>query len=190
MTGPQDAGSTQAVSALPSHYQRAIRILIRYAIALAIVGLLVGISYQESTKKLPYADAPAGVRIESVYRLAMTHGHIFTMGVFLPLALAGALVLARKVGGRELGPGALRWLLLGYLPFAVASIALQVYKGYHFLLLARAGERDLAVIDAAVMGGSHVLRYGIWAVAHVGWGVSLGVFLVLLWRSLPGRSGR
>ena len=182
MTSPNDA------IALPPHYRRAIRLLIRYAIVLAIVGLLVGISYQESTKKLPYEDAAAGVRIESVYRLAMTHGHIFTMGVFLPLALAGALVLARKTGSRELGPGALRWLLWGYLPFAAASIALQLYKGYHFLLQVRAHERDFAVIDAAVMGGSHVLRYGVWAVAHVGMGVSLGVFLVLLWRSLGRRA--
>jgi hypothetical protein len=37
------------------------------------------------------------------------------------------------------------------------------------------------------MGGSHVLRYGIYAVVHTVMGVSLGVFLVLLWRSLGGR---
>ena len=33
------------------------------------------------------------------------------------------------------------------LPGAAVSLALHLYKGYHFLLMARAGERDLAVID-------------------------------------------
>jgi len=169
---------------LPDHYRALLRLLVRYAIVLAVVGLLVGISYQESTKKLPYDVAEAGLRIESVYRLAMVHGHIFTMGVFLPLTLAGMLLIARKVGGRDLGPGALRWLRWGYLPFAAASVALQLSKGYHVLLAVRGGEVDFAVIDAAILGGSHVVRYAVWAAVHVGWGVSLGAFLVLLWRSL------
>ena len=178
---------------MPAHdtsqpYRDAIRTLLRYAIVMAIFGLLIGISYQESTKKLPYDDAVAGVRVEAVHRLALVHGHVFTMGVFLPLGLAGALLLGRHVGGGEVSRRGLRWLTCGYLPFAAFSIALQLYKGYHVLLMARAGERDFAVIDAAVLGGSHVLRYGVWAVAHVGMGVSLGVFLVLLWRSLGRRA--
>ncbi len=169
-------------------YQRAIRTLIRYAVVMAIVGLLIGVSYQESSKKLPFSEAPAGVHLESVIHLALVHGHVFTLGVLLPLAMAGALVLARKVGGREVSPRGLAWLTRGYLPFAAASLALQLYKGYHVLLMARAGERDFALIDAAFMGGSHVVRYGVYAVVHVGMGVSLGVFLVLLWRSLRGEA--
>lgn len=169
---------------LSAPYRRTIRTVLRYAVVMAIVALLAGISFQESAKKLPFSDAPGGVRLEAVIHLALVHGHIFTMAVLLPLAMAGALVLARLAGGADLSSRSLRWLTRGFLPFAAASLALQLYKGYHVLLMARAGERDFAVIDAAFMGGSHILRYGVYAAAHVGMGVSLGVFLVLLWRSL------
>jgi hypothetical protein len=175
-------------SDLSADYRRALRTLLRYAIVMAFVGLLIGISYQESAKKLPYTAAPAGIHLESVIQLALVHGHVFTMGVLLPLALAGALLLARKAGGGEVSARGLAWLVRGYLPFAAASLALHLYKGYHVLLMARAGERDFAVIDHAFLGGSHVLRYGIYALVHTGMGVCLGAFLVLLWRSL-GRRG-
>ena len=46
------------------------------------------------------------------------HGHIFTIGVLLPLALAGALLMARRAGGREIGQRSLHWLVRGYLPAA------------------------------------------------------------------------
>ena len=84
-------------------------------------------------------------------------------------------------------PAGSRWrstLTHGYLPFAAISLALHLYKGYHFLLMARAGERDFQVMDDAFMGGIHTLRYGIYAVVHSGMGITLGVFLVALWRSL------
>jgi hypothetical protein len=173
---------------LPASYRRAVRVLIRYAIVMAIIGLLIGISYQESSKKLTHEDAPAGFHLEAVIHLALVHGHVFVVGVLMPLAMAGALVLARRVGGGEVSGRGLAWLLRGFLPLAAASLALQLYKGYHILLMARAGERDLAVIDHAFMGGSHVVRYGVYAVVHTGMGVALGVFLVLLWRSLRSRA--
>ena len=173
-------------SDLPASYRRTLRALLRYAIVMVFVGLLLGVSFQESSKKLPFETAPAGIHIESVIQLALVHGHVFVMGVFLPLGLAGALLLARRAGGAEVSSRGQSWLVRGYLPLAAASLALHLYKGYHVLLMARAGERDLAVIDHAFMGGSHVLRYGIYAVVHTGMAVALGVFLVLLWRSLRG----
>lgn len=167
---------------------RTIRILIRYAIVLAILALLVGIAYQESAKKLTFEMMPGGPHLEALIHLALVHGHFFTVGVLLPLALAGAMVLGRKTGGREVAVWAQKTLTLGYLPFAAAALALQLYKGYHFLLMARAGERDFAVIDAAFMGGNHALRYGIYGLVHSVMGIALGVFLVALWRSLKSSS--
>ncbi len=172
---------------LPDSYRSALRVLIRYAIIMAIFGLLIGVSYQESSKKLTLDDTPAGFHLEAVIHLALVHGHVFMLGVLMPLAMAGALMLARRAGGSEVSGRGLAWLVRGYLPLAAASLALQLYKGYHILLMARAGERDLAVIDHAFMGGSHVLRYGIYGVVHTGMAVGLGVFLVLLWRSLSVR---
>jgi hypothetical protein len=161
-----------------------VRHLIRYAVVMGIVGLLIGISFQESAKKLPFSQIGGGQHLEAVIHLALVHGHVFTLGVLLPLAMAGALVLARKTGGAEVPAWAQRTLTRGYLPFAALSLALQLYKGYHFLLMARAGERNFAVMDDAFMGGIHALRYGIYAAVHSGMGITLGVFLVMLWRSL------
>jgi len=172
---------------LPETYDSALRTILRYSIAMTIVGLLAGASFQESAKKLSFADAPAGLHLEAILQLALVHGHVFTIGVLLPLALAGALLIARHLGGKEVSGRSLAWLTRGFLPLAAASLALHLYKGYHFLLMARAGQRDFAVIDHALFGGSHVLRFGIYAVVHVGMSVALGVFVVQLWRSLSRR---
>jgi hypothetical protein len=39
-------------------------------------------------------------------------------------------------------------------------------------------------VDAAFMAGSSSLRFTAYAVVHSGMGISLGIFLVGLWRSL------
>ena len=75
-------------------------------------------------------------------------------------------------------------LTWGFLPFATASIALKLFKGYFILLAVRHGEMDMGVVDAAFMAGSSSLRYTLYAVIHSGMGISLGIFLVGLWRSL------
>lgn len=172
---------------LPVSYRRTLRTVIRYAIVMAFVGLLVGLSFQESAKKLPFDAAPAGIHLESVIQLALVHGHVFVTAVLMPLALIGALLMARGAGGREVSVRGQTWLIRGYLPFVSASLVLHLYKGYHILLMARAGERDFAVIDDAFMGGLHLVRYGVYGLVHTGMAVTLGVFLVLLWRSLPAR---
>ena len=178
--------STPANS-LPWNYTAAIRTLIRFAIVLAVLGLLIGISYQESAHKLTYEMAPEGLRLQAVLPLALVHGHVFTVGVLLPLALAGALVLALKTGARPVGSLALGVLTRGYLPFAAATVALQLFKGYFILLAVRHGQTDMGAVDAAFLGGSSALRYAVYAVVHSGMGLTLGFFLVALWRSLGKR---
>ena len=162
----------------------ALRSLLRYAIVMAFVGLLAGVAFQESAKKLGFAAAPPGVHLEAVIQLALVHGHALTLGVLLPLAMAGALLIARRVGAAPVGPRALAWLTRGFLPLAAVSVALMLYKGYHILLSARAGERDFAAIDAALFGGATLLRHLIYGAAHSGMAIALCVFLVALWRSL------
>ncbi|MBK9776171.1 MAG: DUF2871 family protein [bacterium] len=169
---------------LSARYRDALRALLRYAIVMAIVGLLVGVAYQESAKKLSLATTGAGLHLEAVIGLALVHGHIFTIGVLLPLALAGALLMARRAGGREIGQRSLHWLVRGYLPAAAVTLVLQLVKGYHVLLAVRGGQTDLAAIDHAFLGGQEVLRYALFGVSHTAMGVCLVVFLVALWRSL------
>jgi hypothetical protein len=174
-------------TSLPPAYREAVRFLIRYAIVMAVVGLLVGISFQESARKLPYTAAGAGLHVEAVLTLALVHGHVFVMAVIIPIVLAAAMDLALRVGGSELPSWSLRWLVRGYLPFAAAAVALQLVKGYHVLLAVRHGQTDLAAVDAAFLGGVTALRYGIYGVIHAGLGLSLGLFLLALWRSLGSR---
>ena len=169
---------------LSARYRDALRALLRYAIVMAIVGLLVGVAYQESAKKLSLEKTGAGLHLEAVIGLALVHGHIFTIGVLLPLALAGALLMARRAGGREIGQRSLDWLVRGYLPAAAVTLVLQLVKGYHVLLAVRGGQMDLAAIDHAFLGGQEVLRYALFGVSHTAMGVCLVVFLVALWRSL------
>ncbi|MFH2054009.1 MAG: hypothetical protein ABIK96_16260 [bacterium] len=169
---------------LPGGYAATLRTLIRFAIAMAIFGILIGIAYQESAKKLPIASVPVEVHQGALAPLSLVHGHFFTLGVFLPLCLAGALVLALRAGGRPVGPKAQAVLTRGFLPFAAATVLLLLFKGYFVLLAVRHGQHDLAVVDAGFMGGSHAVRYAVYAVVHSGMGITLVVFLVALWRSL------
>ena len=150
--------------------------------------LLSGVLFQESSKKLDYAAAEPGLRLEAVLSLALVHGHVFVTAVLIPIAMAGALFLALKAGGSELGPRPLAWLTRGYLPSVTATVLLMIYKGYHVLLAVRSGERDLDAVDRAYFGGLVALRHGVYAVAHIAMALSLGVFVVALWRSLRAKA--
>lgn len=169
---------------LPAHYAATTRTLLRYAVVMTLVGLLAGVAFQESSKKLDYAAIGAGARLEAVLSLALVHGHVLLTGVVLPICLAGALFLARRCGGGELSRGALLWLTRGYLPCVTVAVVLMLYKGYHVLLSVRFGARDFDAIDAAYFGGIVGLRHAVYAVSHVGMALGLGVFVVALWRSL------
>jgi hypothetical protein len=173
----------------PQNYRDATRTLLRFAIVMAIVGLLSGIAYQESAKKLPFDGLDPGLRIQATIHLALVHGHIFLTSMLLPIALAGMLFLAVKTGGRPLGTRSLRLLTRGFLPFTAATVVFMLVKGYHFLLQVRGGARDLAAVDAAFLGGSTAARYAVYGFVHAGMGITLGIFLVILWRSLKRDTG-
>ena len=173
----------------PAWYGAAARTCIRFAAATGVFGLIVGIAFQESVRKMDFTQVAPGLHIEARIHLALVHGHVFVVLVLLPLALAGALYLARRAGGAPLSRRAVRCLTRGVLPFAAATTALMLYKGYHLLLGVRWGATDLAAVDAALYGGLRVLRYVVYGAIHGGFGLSLGLFLLALWRSL-GRAAR
>lgn len=175
---------------IPEPYRRAIRTLLRFAAAMALFGLLCGVLFQESSKQLEHAEAPGGLRLEAVLSLALVHGHVLVSGTLIPIAMAAALMLARRAGGAELSPRALAWLVRGYLPCVTLAVLLMLYKGYHVLLSVRFGATDLDAIDARFFGGITALRHGVYGVVHVGMALGLGVFCVALWRSLGSRNLR
>ncbi len=168
----------------PAHYRSATRVLLRFAIVMTVVGLLSGVLYQESSKKLDFDTVDPGLRLHATIHLSLVHGNIFVTCVLLPLALAGMLFLARKSGGAPVGPRAVAFLTRGYLPFVTATVVLMLYKGYHFLLMARGGEMSLAEIDASFFGGIPALRASVYGLVHTGMAVTLVVFMVAMWRSL------
>ena len=51
ITGAWDDTTTNGI---PDHYRSATRLVLRYAIVMAIVGLLAGVAFQESAKKLEF----------------------------------------------------------------------------------------------------------------------------------------
>ena len=172
----------------PDAYAPLTRVLVRYAIVMAVVALLAGISFQESAKRLAFDQAPAGLRIEALLPLGLVHGHVFTAGVLLPLALAGALHLARRAGGGEVGPRTRALFAWLFLPCTALSLGLLLVKGYHVLLAVRGGEADLGVIDAAFLGGHQPLRYLLYGAVHGGMGLGLLILLVGVWRSMNRRA--
>lgn len=167
---------------LPDHYRDATRVLLKFAIVMAILGLLTGIAYQESAKKL--GDLDPGFRLQVTIHLALVHGHILLISTILPLVLAGMLFLARKAGGSTISNRSVRWLTRGFLPFSAATVALMLYKGYHFLLAARRGVESLAEVNESFFGGAETIRYAVYGFVHAGMGITLTLFLIAVWRSL------
>jgi len=169
---------------LPRHYASTLRTLVRFACAMLLTGLLAGVLFQESSKKLEPGSVGDGLHLQATLRLALLHGHVLVSGALVPLACAGALLVARRCGGRELGPRALAWLTRGYLPFLALTLLLMLFKSYHVLLAVRRGEGDLATIDERFFFGLAPARHAVYGLAHVGMALALGVFAVALWRSL------
>jgi hypothetical protein len=176
-----------AVDSLPAHYTSSMRTLVRFAAAMALFGLLCGVLFQESAKQLDHAEAPGGLHLQAVLSLALVHGHVLVSATLVPIAMASALMLARRAGGAEISPRALAWLTRGYLPCVTLAVLLMLYKGYHVLLSVRFGATDLDLVDARFFGGLTALRHAVYGVVHVGMALGLGVYCVALWRSLGSR---
>ena len=175
---------------IPSRYVLTIRTLIRFAVAMAFVGLLSGLLFQESSKKLTYASAAPGLHLEATIRLALLHGHVFLIGMIIPLCLAFAMVLARRIGGAAISPRGQAFLTRGYLPLAAIALGLMLYKAYHVLLAVRGGNSDLDAVYGNLFGGITPLRHAAYGLTHTGMSVCLAVFLVSLWRSLSTKNIR
>lgn len=174
---------------LPEPYHRFYRTHLRFALVMLLFGMLVGISFQESTQKLPISAAvPAGLHLEAVLSLALVHGHALLIGVLLPLAAAWALHLGLVLGAAPLSERALNWTTGLYIPGAVVSVALMLWKGYHYVLGVRHGTLDLAELNRSFLFGSHALRAVLYSSSHTAMAVGLGILGVGLWRTLNAQA--
>ena len=173
---------------LPGSYQRFYRTHLRFALIMLLVGLLAGICFQESSKKVHIsAMLPVGAHLEYILSLALVHGHVFLGGVLLPRAFTWMLHLGLTLGLEPLTPKTLAWTTALYLPGSVLTIALMLLKGYHLVLGVRHGALDFNQLNAAFLGSSHLLRAGAYGLGHTVMAVGLGILGMGLWRSLGSR---
>lgn len=170
---------------LPEPYRRFYRTHLRFALVMILVALLAGISFQESAKKVHITDAvPVGAHLEFILSLALVHGHIFLVGVLLPLAFTWMLHLTLTLGLQPLSGRSLTWASGLYLPGSILTVALMLLKGYHLVLGVRHGAVDFNRLNEAFLGSSHLLRAGAYGTGHFVMALGMGILGVGLWRSL------
>ena len=139
---------------IPSHYRSIFRLYLRFAVVMMFVALLTGILFQESAKKTPYSGfLPPGLHLETIWHLALLHGHVFLLGVLIPLGVTWMLYLGLALGYPPIGPKPLRAGAWHYLPAAAIVVALMVYKGYHFQLGVRHHNLDFQSLNASLFMG-------------------------------------
>ena len=123
-------------------------------------------------------------RMGATAMLAQMHGHQFALGVYLPTTLCLLLYLSSRIGAKEIAVVHLRVLTGMYHTGMTCTLALLIYKGYHFLGSVRGGITDFALIDATMFGGNAALREVFYAIAHGLLAAALIYFCVLLARSV------
>lgn len=170
---------------LSDSYRSFFRLFLRFSIVMMIVALLMGILFQESSKKAPVSEMlPAGPHLESIFSLSLVHGHTFIIGALIPLAITWMLYLGLKLGYQPVSDKSLRWGGGLYLPGAVMAVVLMLYKGYHYLLGVRSGQLDFAVLDASFFFGSHALRAATYGLTHTAMAVGLFILVISFWKSM------
>ena len=168
---------------IPDHYRRFFRTHLRFALLMIGVGLLTGILFQESGKKVHLtAVVPVGAHLEYVLGLALVHGHTFVLGVLLPLALTWMLQLGLTLGFPPVSARALKASTALFLPSVSVVLILMLLKGYHFVLGVRHG-LGFDQLSHSFLGGSPGLRAAIYGLSHTVLAISLAVFALSLWRS-------
>ncbi len=171
---------------IPAHYRRLYISFLRLAGAMIFFALVTGILFQESTRKVPIGKVlDPGIHWESVYHLALVHGHVFLIGVLIPVAVLGMLHFSLMVGGKEIKPKTLKWAARLYHIGVGLTVLLMLYKGYHYVLSVRMGQLAFEAIDHSYFGGSHILRAIVYTIAHVSMSVGLGIIAAGVLRGLP-----
>jgi hypothetical protein len=171
-----------ANTALSPSYAAAVRALLRFSAGMMVAGSLAGLVFREMRRVLPAGemrgpDAPPSAQIalrEAQDLLNLVHGHVFQMGVFIPIACAASLVLSKLAGAPEIREKSLRVAVRLTRMGAAAATALLVWKAFWTALAVRdacatGGPASVNMVDieASLFGGSRALRAILYAVAHL-----------------------
>jgi hypothetical protein len=167
------------ITSPPLHYVSVTKKVLTFAGAMILMGLLAGILYAESGKKLSLAGGvDPNLVFQGNYYLSLIHGHFLLMGAVLPVTVLLMLWLSRLVFGQTLKPSTLGWGFFLYCSNALVSVLLLVYKAYATQLAIRGGNLDLALVDHALFGANHLLRTLVYAIPHTLMGAGLLMLLV------------
>ena len=171
---------------IPNHYQTLYKKFLRFGCGMTIFALISGILFQESTKKIPFNETfTPGIHWESTYHLALLHGHVFLIGVLIPIALISMLHFGLLLDGKIISEKTLNWGTWLYIPGTLLTILLMLYKGYHYVISVRMGQLDFVEINHTFFMGSHIARAIVYALSHTSMSIGLGIFVVSIWKSLP-----
>lgn len=173
---------------IPSHYRSFYVRFIKFSLIMLVFGGFAGVLFQEMTGKIKFAELAPGVHLEALYRLALVHGHSFLIGAVMPIVWIAILEVCRKLGCREVSEKSLAWVFWTYLTGCASVIGLLLYKGVHYVVCVKRGERDFDAIHASIFGGVRWLRAIAYASAHTIATIALVIFAVVIWRSLATRS--
>lgn len=170
---------------IPAHYKRLYLSFLKLACWMVFFGLTAGILFQESSRKVPVGKLAPGIHWESVYHLALLHGHVLLIGVVVPVAVITMLQFGLMLDGKVVSEKLLKWGGRLYAGGTGVSVLLMLYKGYHYLISVRMGQMDFAVIEQGLFGGEHIIRAVVYGVAHTAMSAGLITLAVGILRSLP-----
>ncbi|MGE0708528.1 MAG: hypothetical protein AB7N76_23145 [Planctomycetota bacterium] len=191
---------------LPPHYRTAIRRFVRFGAVGMAVGMLLGLIWTELNKSVRYAppaaearrveeegpsgrtkvrlELPPGVRWEAALSFKLSHGHAILITGVIPLLFGLGLFLAHACGGREIQASALSASFWLYAFGAVGAVGLLLYKGVASFAAIRAGNFDLAAIEAGLFAGSKAIKGICYGLSHSCMAAGAYVFLYQLYRAV------
>jgi|GEM_PF-997711 len=185
MNSPDSMLNIQSPYELPRHYKMLYASFLRLACTMILFAFLMGILHRESTRHLGYSKLAPGFHWESVYHLALLHGHIFMIGVILPLTTLVMLQFALFLGAEPLSEASTIWGKRLYHWGAGLTLLLFLYKGYHYVLSVRSGILDFSHIEAAYFGGQTLLKACFYGISHTSMGFGLSLFAVGILKTVP-----
>jgi hypothetical protein len=158
---------------------RVLRPQFVYATVMMFLTLTVGVFFREFTRFV-FADLPLETQVSAGYYISQAHGHAFSIGFVIPVALAAMTYMIREALDAP-AVKRLRGLFRVYMAGGTLTVLLLFYKGVVFAArLGRSPSLAWDVIDESLYWGSVMVRSLVYSVAHIAFGVTIGWYLVVL----------
>lgn len=150
-----------------------------YATVMMFLTLTVGVFFREFTRFV-FADLNLETQVSAGYYISQAHGHAFSIGFVIPVALAAMTYMLREALDRP-AINQLRTLVRVYMVGGTLTVLLLFYKGVVFAArLGQSPSLSWDMIDESLYWGSVMVRSLVYSAAHIAFGVTIGWYLVVL----------